>query len=62
MIRPDRGEDAVAIHLVSKDSFEAFAKGLTAAQRASLAGQKFEGAGYQIAIVPRGIPGLLSVG
>jgi leucyl aminopeptidase len=54
LIRPDRGEDAVAIHLVSKDSFEAFAKGLTAAQRASLAGQKFEGAGYQIAIVPEG--------
>lgn len=54
LIRPDRGEDAVAIHLVSKDSFEAFAKGLTAAQRASLAGQRFEGAGYQIAIVPEG--------
>lgn len=54
LIRPDRGEDAVAIHLVNKDGFEAFAKGLTAGQRASLAAQKFEGGGYQFAIVPDG--------
>ncbi len=52
LIRPDRGEDAVAIHLVNKEGFEAFAKGLTAGQRASLAAQKFEGGGYQIAILP----------
>ncbi|QDH35626.1 leucyl aminopeptidase family protein [Porphyrobacter sp. YT40] len=54
LIRPDRGEDAIAIHLVNKDGFEAFAKGLTAGQRASLAAQKFEGGGYQTAIVPDG--------
>ncbi len=54
LIRPDRGEDAIAIHLVNKDGFEAFAKGLTAGQRASLAGQKFEGGGYQFAIIPDG--------
>lgn len=54
LIRPDRGEDAIAIHLVNKDSLEAFAKGLSAAQRASLAAQKFEGGGYQYAIVPEG--------
>ncbi|RNJ62091.1 MAG: leucyl aminopeptidase family protein [Porphyrobacter sp. IPPAS B-1204] len=54
LIRPDRGEDAIAIHLVNKDGFEAFAKGLTAAQRASLAAQKFEGGGYQFAIIPDG--------
>ena len=54
LIRPDRGEDAVAIHLVNKDGFEAFAKGLTAGQRAVLAAQKFEGGGYQFAIVPEG--------
>ena len=54
LIRPDRGEDAIAIHLVNKDSFEAFAKGLTASQRAALAAQKFEGGGYQFAIVPEG--------
>ena len=54
LIQPDRGQDAIAIHLVSKDGFEAFAKGLTAGQRAALSAQKFEGAGYQIAIVPEG--------
>lgn len=54
LIRPDRGEDAVAIHLVNKDGFEAFAKELTAGQRAALAAQKFEGGGYQFAIVPEG--------
>lgn len=54
LIRPDRGEDAIAIHLVNKDSLEAFAKGLSAVQRAALAAQKFEGGGYQYAIVPEG--------
>ncbi|MBA4043982.1 MAG: aminopeptidase, partial [Erythrobacter sp.] len=54
LIQPDRGQDAIAIHLVNKDGFEAFAKGLTAGQRAALAGQKFEGGGYQFAIIPDG--------
>jgi leucyl aminopeptidase len=54
LIQPDRGTDAIAIHLVNKDGFEAFAKGLTAGQRAALAAQKFEGGGYQIGIVPDG--------
>ncbi|MCL9983093.1 MAG: leucyl aminopeptidase family protein [Erythrobacter sp.] len=54
LIRPDRGEAAIAIHLVNKDGFEAFAKRLTAGQRAALAAQKFEGGGYQIGIVPDG--------
>ncbi|MCM0000972.1 MAG: leucyl aminopeptidase family protein [Erythrobacter sp.] len=61
LIRPDRGEDAVAIHLVSKDGFEAFAKALSPVQRAALAAQKFEGGGYQTAIVPDG-DGWLAVG
>lgn len=52
LIRPDRGEDAVAIHLVNKESFEGFAKSLSAGQRASLAAQRFEGGGYAYAIVP----------
>jgi leucyl aminopeptidase len=54
LIQPDRGQDAIAIHLVTKDGFEAFAKGLSAGQRASLAAQKFEGGGYQFAIIPDG--------
>jgi leucyl aminopeptidase len=54
LIRPDRGEDAVAIHLVDKEGCEAFAKGLTATQRAALAAQKFDASSYQSAIIPEG--------
>ena len=54
LIQPDRGQAATAIHLVSKDGFGDFAKGLSAQQRAALAGQKFTGAGYQVGIVPDG--------
>ena len=54
LIQPDRGQDAIAIHLVNEDGFESFAKSLTGAQRAALEGQKFTGAGYETAIVPDG--------
>ncbi len=54
LIQPDRGQPAIAIHLVNKDGFEAFAKGLSAQQRAALSGQKFTGGGYQVGIVPDG--------
>ena len=54
LIRPDRGQDAIAIHLVDLDTFDDFAKGLSAGQRAALAAQKFTGGGYQTAIVPDG--------
>ena len=54
LIQPDRGQDAVAIHLVNKDGFPEWSKKLSAGQRAALAAQKFEGGGYQVAIVPDG--------
>ncbi|RVQ66435.1 leucyl aminopeptidase family protein [Croceicoccus ponticola] len=54
LIQPDRGQDAITIHLVDGDGFEAWAKTLSAPQRAALAGQKFTGKGYQTAIVPNG--------
>jgi leucyl aminopeptidase len=54
LIQPDRGQAAIAIHLVNKDSFAAWARTLSAAQRAALAAQKFEGGGYQTSIVPDG--------
>ncbi len=54
LLQPDRGQKATAIHLVSKDSFAAWSKRLSAPQRAALAAQKFEGAGYGMAIVPDG--------
>ena len=54
LIRPDKGQAAIAIHLVNKDGFGDFAKGLSGPQRAALAGQKFTGGGYQVGIVPDG--------
>ncbi len=54
LIQPDRGQPAIAIHLVSKDGFAELAKSLSAQQRAALAGQKFTGGGYQVGIVPDG--------
>jgi leucyl aminopeptidase len=54
LIQPDRGQDAIAIHLTTKDGFADFAKSLGEGQRAALAAQKFEGAGYQVGIVPDG--------
>ncbi len=54
LIQPDRGQAAIAIHLVNKDGFAGWAKRLAAGQRAALAAQKFDGSGYQVAIVPEG--------
>lgn len=54
LIQPDKGQAAIAIHLVDKDGLEAFRKGLTAPQRAALAAQKFEADSFQSAIVPDG--------
>jgi leucyl aminopeptidase len=54
LIQPDRGQKAIDIHLVSKDGFSAWAKKLSAGQRASLEGQKFAGGGFEAAIVPDG--------
>lgn len=54
LIQPDRGQDAIALHLVNKDGFDDWAKGLSAGQRASLKAQKFDGSGYQVGIVPDG--------
>ncbi|MXP41699.1 leucyl aminopeptidase family protein [Altererythrobacter soli] len=54
LIQPDRAQDAIAIHLVDKDGFEAWAKTLSGPQRTALAAQKFDGSGYQVGIVPDG--------
>ena len=54
LIIPDRGQDATAIHLTTKSTFEDFAKGLSTGQRASLAAQRFEGAPGSVGIVPEG--------
>jgi len=54
LIQPDRGQEAIPIHLVNKDGFAEFARKLAAPQRVALTAQKFTGAGYQVAIVPDG--------
>lgn len=54
LIQPDRGQQAIALHLVDKATFPDFLKGLNGGQRAALAAQKFEGGGYEYAIVPDG--------
>jgi leucyl aminopeptidase len=54
LIQPDRGQEAIPIHLVNKEGFEAWAKTLSGPQRAALAAQKFDGGGYQVGIVPDG--------
>ena len=54
LIQPDQGQDAILIHLVNKDGFENWAKKLSSGQREALKAQKFDGSGYQTAIVPDG--------
>ncbi|MCB2087569.1 MAG: leucyl aminopeptidase family protein, partial [Sphingomonadaceae bacterium] len=54
LIQPDRGQDAISIHLTNKELFPEWAKTLSAGQRAALAAQKFDGGGYQVGIVPDG--------
>jgi leucyl aminopeptidase len=52
LIQPDRGQHAIAIHLVGKDELEDFLKGRTATQRATLAAHKFKGDAGAWAIIP----------
>ncbi|CCA91525.1 M17 family metallopeptidase [Novosphingobium sp. PP1Y] len=54
LIQPDRGQKAVAIHLVDKDGLDAFLKERTAAQRAALEAHKFSADAGEHAIVPDG--------
>ena len=53
-IQPDKGQDAIPIHLVDKAGFPEWVKTLNAQQRAALAAQKFSGGGYEYAIIPDG--------
>ncbi|MEH6724388.1 MAG: leucyl aminopeptidase family protein [Qipengyuania sp.] len=54
LIQPDRGQDAISIHLVNRDRLGDWLKQLSTSQRAALEAQKFDGGGYQTAIVPDG--------
>jgi leucyl aminopeptidase len=54
LLQPDRGQKATDLVLVDKTTAGAWRKGLTPAQRAAVEAQKFEGAGFETAIVPEG--------
>ncbi|MBX7483273.1 leucyl aminopeptidase family protein [Qipengyuania qiaonensis] len=54
LIQPDRGQDAISLHLVNRDGYPGWLKKLSASQRAALDAQKFDGSGYQVGIVPDG--------
>ena len=54
LIQPDRGQEAISVHLVNRDVFPGWIKQLSASQRAALEAQKFDGSGYQVGIVPDG--------
>ncbi|MGB3472911.1 MAG: leucyl aminopeptidase family protein [Erythrobacter sp.] len=53
-IQADRGQDAITIRLVTKAGFEALNKSLSAGQRASLEGQKFDGSPATVGILTDG--------
>ncbi|WP_428332216.1 leucyl aminopeptidase family protein [Novosphingobium sp.] len=54
LIQPDRGQQAIAIHLVDKAALPALLRPLTDGQRAVITAHKFEGAPGEVVIVPDG--------
>jgi leucyl aminopeptidase len=54
LIQPDKGQAAIDLHLVDKQTVDTWRKGLSAQQRASLDAQKFTGGGFETAVVPDG--------
>ena len=55
LIQPDRGQDAISLHLVNRDGFPEWVKKLSITQRTALEAQKFEGSGYQVGMVTAGL-------
>ena len=54
LIQPDRGQQAIAIHLVDKVALAALLRPLTDGQRAVITAHKFEAAPGEVVIVPDG--------
>lgn len=52
LIQPDKGQDARAIHLVDKKSYDEWLKGRSARERAALAAAAYKPDGYAHAILP----------
>lgn len=54
LIQPDKGQNAISIHLVDKAGLEDFLKSRSAPQRAALQAQKFKADAHSRAIIPDG--------
>jgi leucyl aminopeptidase len=54
LVQPDRGQAAIALHLVDKGAHDGWLAKLTAAQRAALTGAKFRPEAGALAILPDG--------
>jgi leucyl aminopeptidase len=54
LVAPDRGQEAVTIHLLDKPGFEGWLARRPAAQRAQITAQKFKGEAFSHAIIPEG--------
>jgi len=54
LLQLDRWQKAIDLHLVDKQTFPDWVKRLSPAQRAAVEAQKFEGGGFETAIVPDG--------
>ncbi|MGZ8286293.1 MAG: leucyl aminopeptidase family protein [Allosphingosinicella sp.] len=52
LLQPDKGQPAVALHLIDKKGFDAWLKGQPARARQAVSAQGFRGEGYQLAILP----------
>ncbi len=52
LLKPDKGQNAPALHLVDKKGFEAWLKAQPARTRQAVVAQGFKGEGYQLAILP----------
>lgn len=52
LLQPDKGQPAIALHLVDKKGFEAWLKTKSERIRQAVLAQGFKGDGYQLAILP----------
>jgi leucyl aminopeptidase len=62
LVAPDKGQSAIAIHLVEKSGFEDWLKTRSPAQRAAIQGQKFKGEAGSMAIIPDGDAWMVAAG
>lgn len=52
LLQPDKGQPAVALHLVDKKGYDGWLKAQPARVRQAVSAQLFKGEGYQLAILP----------